>query len=101
MLLESVYAFGVSASRCDGECHAGCCCLLSKSIGPFQAVRGESSSYEVTLRFVHFRIVEFFNEKPPNPHAPEGGEDEDFDGMFRFAAGVSESLLSRHSVSSP
>ncbi len=31
-----------------------------------------------------FHIVEFFNEKHPDPHAPEGGEDEDFDGMFRF-----------------
>lgn len=31
-----------------------------------------------------FHIVEFFNEKHPAPHAPEGGKDEDFDGMFRF-----------------
>ena len=31
-----------------------------------------------------FHIVEFFSEKHPDPHAPEGGEDEDFDGMFRF-----------------
>ena len=31
-----------------------------------------------------FRIVEFFNEKHPDPHAPEGGKGEDFDGMFRF-----------------
>ena len=31
-----------------------------------------------------FHIVEFFNEKHPDPHAPEGGKGEDFDGMFRF-----------------
>ena len=31
-----------------------------------------------------FHIVEFFNEKHPDPHAPEGGKKEDFDGMFRF-----------------
>ena len=31
-----------------------------------------------------FRIVEFFNEKHPDPHDPEGGKGEDFDGMFRF-----------------
>ena len=31
-----------------------------------------------------FHIVEFFNEKHPDPHVTEGGEDEDFDGMFRF-----------------
>ena len=31
-----------------------------------------------------FHIVEFFNEKHPDPHAPEGGKNEDFDGMFRF-----------------
>ena len=31
-----------------------------------------------------FRIVEFFNEKHPDPDAPEGGKGEDFDGMFRF-----------------
>ena len=31
-----------------------------------------------------FHIVEFFSEKHPDPHAPEGGKNEDFDGMFRF-----------------
>ena len=31
-----------------------------------------------------FHIVEFFNEKYPDLHAPEGGKNEDFDGMFRF-----------------
>ena len=31
-----------------------------------------------------FHIVEFFNEKHPDPHAPEGGKNKDFDGMFRF-----------------
>ena len=31
-----------------------------------------------------FHIVEFFNEKHPDPHAPESGKNEDFDGMFRF-----------------
>lgn len=31
-----------------------------------------------------FHIVEFFNEKHPDPHAPESGKGEDFDGMFRF-----------------
>ena len=31
-----------------------------------------------------FHIVEFFNEKHPDPHAPEGGKGEDFDGMLRF-----------------
>ena len=31
-----------------------------------------------------FHIVEFFNEKHPDPHAPEGGKGENFDGMFRF-----------------
>lgn len=31
-----------------------------------------------------FHIVEFFNENHPDPHAPEGGKGEDFDGMFRF-----------------
>lgn len=31
-----------------------------------------------------FHIVEFFNEKHPDPHAPEGGKGEDIDGMFRF-----------------
>lgn len=31
-----------------------------------------------------FHIVEFFNEKHPDPNAPEGGKGEDFDGMFRF-----------------
>lgn len=31
-----------------------------------------------------FHIVEFFNEKHPDPHAPEDGKGEDFDGMFRF-----------------
>lgn len=31
-----------------------------------------------------FHIVEFFNEKHPDPHAPEGDKKEDFDGMFRF-----------------
>ena len=31
-----------------------------------------------------FHIVEFFNGKHPDPHDPEGGKGEDFDGMFRF-----------------
>lgn len=31
-----------------------------------------------------FHIVEFFSEKHPDPHAPEGGKGEDFDGIFRF-----------------
>ena len=31
-----------------------------------------------------FHIVEYFNEKHPDPHDPEGGKGEDFDGMFRF-----------------
>ena len=31
-----------------------------------------------------FHIVEFFNEKHPDHHAPKGGKGEDFDGMFRF-----------------
>ena len=31
-----------------------------------------------------FHIVEFFNEKHLDPHAPEGGNGEDYDGMFRF-----------------
>ena len=31
-----------------------------------------------------FHIVEFFNEKHPDPHAPEGGNGEDYVGMFRF-----------------
>ena len=31
-----------------------------------------------------FHIVEFFNEKHPDPHDPEVGKGEDFDGMFRF-----------------
>ncbi len=30
-----------------------------------------------------FHIVEFFNEKHPDPHAPEGGKGEDFDAMCR------------------
>lgn len=31
-----------------------------------------------------FYIVEFFNEKHPDPNDPDGGKGEDFDGMFRF-----------------
>ena len=31
-----------------------------------------------------FHIVEFFNEKHPDPHTPESSKGEDFDGMFRF-----------------
>lgn len=31
-----------------------------------------------------FHIVEFFNEKHPDSHDPDGGKGDDFDGMFRF-----------------
>lgn len=31
-----------------------------------------------------FHIVEFYNSKHPDPHDPDGGKGEDFDGMFRF-----------------
>ncbi len=31
-----------------------------------------------------FHIVEFFNEKHPDPHDPDSGKGGDFDGMFRF-----------------
>lgn len=31
-----------------------------------------------------FHIVEFFNAKHPDPHDPDGGKGDDFEGMFRF-----------------
>ncbi len=31
-----------------------------------------------------FHIVEFFNERHPDPRDPDAGENEGFDGMFRF-----------------
>ena len=31
-----------------------------------------------------FHIVEFFNEKHPDPHVLQDGKSNDFDGMFRF-----------------
>lgn len=31
-----------------------------------------------------FHIVEFFNEKHPDPHQQEDGKGDDFDGVFRF-----------------
>jgi len=37
-----------------------------------------------------FHIVEFFNEKHPDPHAAGEGKGDDFDGMFRFVKVMAE-----------